>query len=89
MSTRQNKRNGKLGLIISFVIGVGLGILVAPRTGDETRRILSEIGKQYESIVAQKLFRDKKEIFYLRKRIIATFRVRRHNSFRNPRIEQF
>lgn len=47
MSTRQNKRNGKLGLIISFVIGVGLGILVAPRTGDETRRILSEIGKQY------------------------------------------
>lgn len=47
MSTRQNKRNGKLGLIIPFVIGVGLGILVAPRTGDETRRILSEIGKQY------------------------------------------
>ena len=47
MSTRQNKRNGKLGLIISFVIGVGLGILVAPRTGDKTRRILSEIGKQY------------------------------------------
>lgn len=47
MSTRQNKRNGKLCLIISFVIGVGLGILVAPRTGDETRRILSEIGKQY------------------------------------------
>lgn len=47
MSNRQNKRNGKLGLIISFVIGVGLGILVAPRTGDETRRILSEIGKQY------------------------------------------
>lgn len=47
MSTRQNKRNGKLGLIISFVIGVGLGILVAPRTGDETRRILSKIGKQY------------------------------------------
>ncbi len=47
MSTRQNKRNGKLGLITSFVIGVGLGILVAPRTGDETRRILSEIGKQY------------------------------------------
>lgn len=47
VSTRQNKRNGKLGLIISFVIGVGLGILVAPRTGDKTRRILSEIGKQY------------------------------------------
>lgn len=47
MSTRQNKGNGKLGLIISFVIGVGLGILVAPRTGNETRRILSEIGKQY------------------------------------------
>ncbi len=47
MCNRQNKRNGKLGLIISFVIGVGVGVLVAPRTGDEMRKILSEIGKQY------------------------------------------
>jgi gas vesicle protein len=47
MSTRQNKRNGKLSLIISFAIGVGVGVLIAPRTGDETRKILSEIGKQY------------------------------------------
>jgi len=47
MFIRQNRRNGKLGLIVSFAIGVGVGVLIAPRTGDDTRKILSEMGKQY------------------------------------------
>ena len=47
MFIRQNRRNGKLGLIVSFAIGVCVGVLIAPRTGDDTRKILSEIGKQY------------------------------------------
>lgn len=47
MSTKQNKKNRKLNLIIPFAIGVCVGVLIAPRTGDKTRKILSEIGKQY------------------------------------------
>lgn len=43
----KNKKDGKFELIISFAIGFCVGVLIAPRTGDDTRKILSEMGKQY------------------------------------------
>jgi len=43
----KNKKDGKFGSFISFAIGFCVGVLIAPRTGEETRKILSEIGKQY------------------------------------------
>ncbi|MGB3346362.1 MAG: YtxH domain-containing protein [Candidatus Humimicrobiia bacterium] len=43
----KNKKDKKFELITSFAIGFCVGVLIAPRTGEETRKILSEIGKQY------------------------------------------
>ncbi len=43
----KNKKDKKFELIISFAVGICVGVLIAPRTGDRTRKILSEMGKQY------------------------------------------
>ena len=53
-----NQRNGSdvaLGLLVGTVIGVGIGLLFAPSTGEETRRRLGDTARRLRHDGADKL----------------------------------
>ena len=59
---KENHGNGKFaaGVVLGALIGASLAILFAPKTGEETRRILKKKAKEYFD-KGKEVIEDKKE----------------------------
>lgn len=57
------EKSGGIGVLLAgFAIGAGLGLLLAPRSGEETRRMLGEKARQARDVAEEK-FDDLQEAF--------------------------
>ena len=62
MNTRDDHDNGKFaaGVILGALIGASLGVLFAPKSGEETRSVIKKKAKEYFD-KGKEMIEDKKE----------------------------
>lgn len=55
-------KSASIGLILALIVGVAIGLLYAPQSGQKTRKLLKKQGKEAQKRVTQAAKKAKKTI---------------------------
>lgn len=68
-----------LGAVIGFATGAAIGVLMAPRSGKETRSILKKKGKQAQSNLNEQLDKGYKKWKQVRNKVVDRANMTKHD----------